>query len=185
MPDSITLTNGAILQHVQVVRWEENDVVLKYAGGVDPIQFAYIAEPDKTAVLAVRDWMIGSQNLKPGQTLKGQIFITTRGAGNYKMGDVNVYVFTADLLSRFNSTYVHLAHPVAQTTTDSEGQFSIEIPDDAPAQPFFIYAQAKRMAGGDWEYYDWRVPSSDITNKSNILLTGNNTSSARVVTIDN
>jgi hypothetical protein len=53
MPENITLTNGAVLHDISVVRWNSDSVVLKHTGGADSIRFTYIAEPDRTAVLAV------------------------------------------------------------------------------------------------------------------------------------
>lgn len=42
MPSEVTLTSGRVLRKVEVIRWQKDRVVLKHAGGADPIAFSLI-----------------------------------------------------------------------------------------------------------------------------------------------
>jgi hypothetical protein len=53
-PTEIKLTSGAVLRNTTVLRWTADSVVVKHAGGADPVRFAYIAEPYRSQVLAAR-----------------------------------------------------------------------------------------------------------------------------------
>ena len=57
-PTELRLTSGAVLRDVSVVRYQGADtVVLKHAGGVDPIRLPYIAEPGRGQLVAdKKEW---------------------------------------------------------------------------------------------------------------------------------
>lgn len=52
VPSDVQLRNGATLHKVSVVRWEKDRVVLKHAGGADPIRYVDIADSQKAAIMA-------------------------------------------------------------------------------------------------------------------------------------
>jgi hypothetical protein len=167
MPDTITLSNGAVLHDVSVIRWNSDSVVLKHAGGADTIRFIYIAEPDRTAVLAVRDE--AKKNAKPViradaqsvAVVKGQVFVASQGGVSYKLGDVTVYLLRSSELGLLetSSASVRLSKPVASAVTDAEGNFTITAPDEGD---YFVYAKASRRVGEQFEQYEWRQPLAGL-----------------------
>lgn len=63
MPDEVTLTSGRVLKKVQVVRWEKDRVVLKYAGGADPIAFDLFKTPTPAEIEEIRVASIPKQKI--------------------------------------------------------------------------------------------------------------------------
>ncbi len=101
LPNEIKMTSGTVLRNISVVRWAADHVVLKHANGVDPIRFAYIAEPYRSQLFAVRDAAALAAKTAPApeaaavktSTLSGQVFLTTMGAGAYKFSGATVTAF--------------------------------------------------------------------------------------------
>jgi len=178
MPDTINLTNGTVLHDVSVIRWNSDSVVLKHTGGADTIRFVYIAEPDRTTVLAVRaeaKKAIKDETKEvavPVRTIKGQVFIASQGGVSYKLGDVAVYLVRMSDLNLFDTTTasVHLGKPAASAVTDADGYFSITVPDDGE---YFVYAKASRRVGEQVERYEWRQPLAEI-DKQHVQLSVTN-----------
>jgi hypothetical protein len=89
------------LRNVSVIRWESNRVVLKHAGGADPIAFSLIAEPLRSQLNSIREasMIAAAEGATKGiadqkqRTVQGQVFVTTRGAGSYKFSGAPVQVF--------------------------------------------------------------------------------------------
>lgn len=174
MPASIKLTNGVTLRNVSVVRWMRESVTLKHAGGADTIYYSYIAEPDRTTVLAVRDDAIKNHktdlSAKPvDNSVKGMIMISGAG-GEVPLGGVKVYAVPMDALGLLSSpvTRIRLPKPLASGVTGADGQFSMVVP---AGSDYFIFAKAQRMVGQNWEHYEWRVPISQVGDKQSVTLT--------------
>lgn len=55
VPSEVTLTNGATLHRVTVVRWQKEAVVLRHAGGVDPVRYANITPEQRAIFEAYRE----------------------------------------------------------------------------------------------------------------------------------
>lgn len=178
MPDTITLTNGAVLHDVSVIRWNSDSVVLKHTGGADTIRFVYIAEPDRTTVLAVRAEArkaakaAAKDDAVPVQTIKGQVFISSQGGVSYKLGDVTVYLLRIGDLTLFNTSEksIRLSTPAGSAVTDADGYFTLTAPDDGE---YFVYAKASRRVGEQTERYEWRQPLADV-DKQHVQLSVTN-----------
>jgi|GEM_PF-6962859 len=174
MPANIKLTNGIVLHNVSVVRWMRESVTLRHAGGADTIYYSYIAEPDRTTVLAVRDDAIKNHktdlSAKPvDNSVKGTIMIS--GAdGDVPLSGVKVYAVPMDALNMLSTpvTRIRLPKPLASGVTGPDGQFSMVVP---AGSDYFIFAKAQRMVGQTWEHYEWRVPISQVGDKRSVTLT--------------
>ena len=174
MPASITLTNGTVLHNVSVVRWLKESVTLKHTGGADTIYYAYIAEPDRTTVLAVRDDAI--KNKKTGAPSKvadnsvvGTITLNTAEGSDVQLSGVKVYALPMEALNRFatDGAIVSLPKPLASTVTGGDGRFSLTVP---AGEDYFIFAKATKWVGQIWEYYEWRLPVSQVGDRQNVVL---------------
>lgn len=105
MPTEITLTNGAVLRDVSVVRWDSDYVVLRHVGGVDPIRFENIADPKPEMIRAIRAAALTAAESKPAtaatRMINGQVFIVTRSGENVKMGDIRIRFIAAEEMQPF------------------------------------------------------------------------------------
>jgi hypothetical protein len=108
-------------------------------------------------------------------TLSGQVFVSTRGGENFKLGAVQVALFARDAIDtlltglqaymdEFNFGeksghfyFSHLGSPIETAETDADGKFVIEIPK---TRAFVIAAQARRSVGDTTERYYWLQPVS-------------------------
>jgi len=173
MPTNLKLTNGVVLHNVSVVRWMKESVTLRHTGGADTIYYSYIAEPDRTTVLAVRDDAIKNHKTdltaKPvDNSVKGAI--TIQGPdGDVPLAGVKVYAVPIDALNLLAApaTHLRLPKPLASAATGADGQFSMVVP---AGSDFFIFAKTARLVGQSWEYYEWRVPISQA-DRQNVALT--------------
>lgn len=179
LPETVKLTNGAVLKKISVIRWTSDGVVLKHAGGADPIRFAHI-DPSQRALfetLAAEAKKVSRAPVaaaaKPNyNTYSGQAYITTRGAGSYKLSDMTVYVFPEGTEQLFQTNLtVDLPKPLAKAVTDADGKYSFSLPNNIG---FFIFAQGRRLAGGNYELYEWRIPSTEIKDPAAIHLRTDN-----------
>ena len=85
-PTELKLTNGATLRNVSVVRWEKERVILKHAGGIDPVRYDHIVAEQRAIVLAVRDAAALAAANQPAQAaqapgpktrkITGEVFLT-------------------------------------------------------------------------------------------------------------
>jgi hypothetical protein len=183
-PTELKLTNGATLHSVSVVRWEKDRVILKHAGGIDPVRYDHIDSAQRATVLEVRDAATvaaakakAEQSAIPsavqsGNVVEGQAFIATRGAGSYKIGGMTIYAFPGDRMGAFDgSSTVDLGEPIATAKTDADGKFKLKLPN---AEDYFLFARSTRLAGRNQEDYEWIVKSSEITDRTNVLLENSN-----------
>jgi hypothetical protein len=176
MPANIKLTNGTILRNVSVVRWMKESVTLRHTGGADTIYYNYIAEPDRTTVLAVRDDAIknGKTDLSPKRAnnlVKGTISVTSDDGSEIQLSGVTVYAVPIDALNMLatNATRLRLPKPLATAVTGPEGQFSMTVPT---GEDFFIFAKATKFVGQGWQHYEWRVPISQVADRQSLNLNG-------------
>ena len=179
-PTDLKLTNGATLHSVSVVRWEKDRVILKHAGGIDPVRFDHIDAAQRATVLEIRDAEAKAKTEQPAiptaaqavNVIEGQAFIATRGAGNYKIGGMTIYAFPIDRIRVLDSTStVDLGEPIATTKTDADGKFKLKLPN---SEDYFLFAHGTRIAGSIQEDYEWTVKSSEITDRTNVLLENSN-----------
>ncbi len=189
----LKLTNGTVFRNVTIVRYERENVVLKISGNNAPFLYRYISEPLRTQMLATRDIELAKPKPtagtpvpvadKPPQIYEGQAFIVTRGAGNYKLGDMTVYAFPMSVWSEAESTIggtMRLGKPFCRTNTDAEGKFKLSPPND---EDFFLFAQGSRLAGGSQEFYQWTIKSTEFKDRSNAILTNSNLRGQRKIAV--
>src|SRR5882724_8497201 len=65
LPESLTLTSKVVLRKISAVRWEKDRVIIHHLGGTDPILYNYIAEPQRTVMLALRDIEMSKPKVPP------------------------------------------------------------------------------------------------------------------------
>jgi len=176
MPPNITLTNHTVLHNVSVVRWQKESVTLKHTGGADTIYYNYIAEPDRTTVLAVRDDAIKNGKANPSakpvdNSVRGTIAVAAEDGSEVQLSGIRVYAVRLDALDLLSSnvTKVRLPKPLASTVTGADGQFSMVVP---PGEEFFIFAKAEKLIGQSWQHYEWRVPISQVGDRQSVTLSG-------------
>lgn len=98
MPSEVTLASGRVLRRVQVEKWEKTRVVLRHAGGVEPIPFALIKVPGAEELKAIQE----SSNIAPAlRRISGQVFIVTKGQTTYKLGGVRVQFVPREEMDAF------------------------------------------------------------------------------------
>lgn len=188
-PTEIKMASGAILRGVSVVRFVGVDgVVLKYTGGTFQSRLAYIAEPGRGQLEAYRKvWQAGLDKAANAvRVVRGQVFVTTRGAGAYKFAAARVeayrtedFEFLMGMAKRslpmgfsYGPAYEQeikwreawlaavakkTVEPVAEVMTDSEGSYQIDL---KPGQPVTLVCLTTRWLGGKLgnEWNTWFVP---------------------------
>lgn len=171
----VELSDGRVLRNVTLANPTRSTILLRPAGGAAVLlRYEFLPSGVREAAEAMRPGgplTKGEAPPKPVE-LRGQLFITTNGAGAYKFSAVTVYAFPAELFSAGENTRttVDLPAPLARATTDGDGRFTIKVPG-GPA--FFIFAQASRLVGGYMEKHQWRVAASQAV-EGELLLDGKN-----------
>jgi hypothetical protein len=172
LPATITLSNGTVLHNVSAIRWMKESVTLKHTGGADTVYYAYIAEPDRTTVLAVRDDALKKKKAeKPDPSaVRGLILVSTPDSGDIPLANVKVYAIKIEAINRFatEGALVSLPKALATATTGADGAFSLTVP---PGEDYFIYAKSAKFMGQAWEHYEWRLPISQVADRQNVQLT--------------
>jgi hypothetical protein len=174
MPSTLKLTNGTVLHNVTVVRWMKESVTVRHTGGADTIYYNYIAEPDRTTVKAARDDAIKNQKPDSASQLadvavKGTVLVATEDGSEVPLGGAKVYAIRMDALNELstNLTRVTLPKPLASSVTGADGQFAMVVP---AGEDFFIFAKATKFVGQSWEYYEWRVPITQVGDRQSVTL---------------
>jgi len=144
-------------------------------------------------------------------TLSGQVFVSTVGGENFKLGAVQVGLFARDAidalipqLKRYADSkldgrglggiyrsgtfyFSYLQNPIQTAETDADGRFVIEVPQQGA---FVIAAQGQRSVGDSTERYYWLQPVSlggqqkFSQNLSNNNLTSTTGTSSLILTKD-
>jgi hypothetical protein len=55
IPENVNLKTGGVLRKVKIIRWEKDLVVLKHAGGTDPVRFTSMSPEHRKIFEANRD----------------------------------------------------------------------------------------------------------------------------------
>lgn len=169
LPTDVTLTSGAIIRRISVVRWEKDYVVLKHQGGTDPIHFSHMAPESRTAFEAYKQ-----QSEKP-RKYTGSAFIVTQGDGNYKLGNLLIVIVpgTKNILRMplrgFDEN--HLPEGSVFTRSDADGKFSFVWSNGSE---FTLCAFGTRSTGLSREYYKWMIQRQDLKDPENIQLSNHN-----------
>lgn len=175
LPPDVTLTSGAVLHNISVVRWGKDSVTLKHDGGADPIRYANIIPEQRAAFEAGRDYDAVHPPVAkadPSTTITGQSFVNTN-EGPIKMGSLNVYAFPESALAAFDPLLhreygaqltVSLPKPLASTLTDGDGNFRMKVPG---SDPIVIFAYKWQLLGtGHYNsphLYFWVIAPADVT----------------------
>lgn len=164
MPTQIVLTSGRVLKDVTVIRWEKNRVLIRWAGGKEPIPFSIFKSPSQAEVERM------SRGLEDySGEISGQIYLVTNGAGSYKFANAEVYLtpLGADgkpSRSKDSSIYAR---------TDADGRFVIK---KAASGPFILRCTARRMVGGSTQFYHWNLIARELRDPKNVVMSNSNIS---------
>jgi hypothetical protein len=148
-PTELKLASGATLRNTRVERWEKDVVVVRHAGGIDPVRFTTLAPESRAKI----DEILKAQN-EP-RVVRGTVFVTTRGAGAYKFANTIVIAYPQSAFPSGASKPADGAVPLGLATTNADGRFEIKLKDSKPA---VLYCVAHRRAAGDLEVNRWVVP---------------------------
>ncbi len=198
-PTEITLTTGKTIRGTSFLRWQgDHTVVVKHAGGAAPLQLRYIAPASRAAIEAFRaaphspsgPVAVSEKTSAAEITTTGQVFIVTRGSGNYLFGGKRVLAFPQrdyqafideikwSGISRASSStainekffdvldrWIHRA--IGKTQTDGEGKFHL-----TTKEPCFVVCSGGRLVGDYQEINTWAVVPQDghaLLSNSNVL----------------
>lgn len=188
-PTELRLTSGAVLRNVSVVRYQGADtVVLKHAGGVDPIRLPYIAEPGRGQLIAYKKEWQRVDKPTDKQVIRGQVFVTTAGAGSYKFAGAVIMAFPADMGASLESKQgfnlpmgfdrmdpwtqqqlrfeawskavdYYRSSLITSTVTDADGNYALEL---KKPQAVLLVCLTTRLVGRAEERNIWcqRVPEA-------------------------
>lgn len=188
---ALALPDGQVLENVTLSNFRTETVLLKHRRGMNVVRYELL--PQEVRIEAEKRRPGGPRMLPgemtgagQGQQIAGQVFITTRGTGSYKFSDVDVYAFAASARTIWESRSnpVRLPKPLAQAKTDADGRFEMRLPKGTP---FILFAQAYRQvpAGSQLatESFEWRAPSAEMKDLSQINLAANWRENPRPVVI--
>lgn len=181
-PSEIRLSSGAVLRKTSLIRWTADGVVVKHAGGADPVRFSTVSEPDRSRLIAAKAGAPSAAApiaaAAEPKAVRGQVFITTRGAGAYKFSGATVVAYAGEHYKsvverkafRVPESSTHImgsAHVdawekalenvpvIAKARSDADGKFEIQIPAGKSA---FLFCIASRLVGGKREINVWARP---------------------------
>jgi uncharacterized protein YcfL len=124
---------------------------------------------------------------KAGGELKGEMFIVTKGSQNIKLGAIEVRAIPLKEYRTYISARLandtqrdlsinyyldELPKGIATTTTDSEGKFTLTLPEK---DKYILAAHAQRQLFDTTERYYWVVPVDfDPSKQPTVQLSNNN-----------
>ncbi|MEY2878215.1 MAG: hypothetical protein RLZZ15_595 [Verrucomicrobiota bacterium] len=170
----LQMPDGRILKNVTFANFTAGGVLVRHAGGSAMVLYEFLPPELRPDLEAKRPGgprvPLGDVSAKKLE-LKGQLFLQTRGAGAYKMSNVRIYAFDQSALSTWENTRVDpvkLPFPIAETLTDGDGRFKINVP---AGTPYFLFAQGARvLSDKNTEWYEWRVPGAEIKKPDEVII---------------
>jgi hypothetical protein len=167
-----------------------DSVVIKHAGGADPVRFEHIAEPDRSAVIAARpshEAAVRAAESRKGDTkadasssesrvITGEIFLgggVSQGV-RVKFAGASVYAYPLEAARNAFDTYgrPNLPEPISSAVADGEGRFSLVVPKGLKIM--IVAKGTHRAAVGrnsvDWE---WRIADDQIQGDRLMLTDAN------------
>lgn len=179
----VKLTTGAVFKNVTVVRYEKDKVALKWASGNASYAYSMIQEPLRGQMIAARDASAAapSPSAVPEagpapRVIKGEAFIGGGESQGLRVKFAGLKIAAYELSkarAAFDTnTAPELPPSIAETESDGEGRFEIEVPAGVPVM---IVAKGKHRAarGGRVTDWEWRVPDKDIKGNK-VMLTDSN-----------
>jgi len=188
-PAEIRLSSGAILRKTSLVRWTTDGVVVRHAGGVDPIRLAHVAEPDHTRLRNLQTARPAAPAPSPTPapaatvTVGGSIQLPAKSGPPTRFPNATVVAFpgaryaqvvaarqslqlpptatAADHLDAWQRILSELT-PLGDTVAGPDGKFSLLLP---AGQPVFLVSVARRGSGRQTEHIIWlrEVPAGETT----------------------
>lgn len=199
-PREIKLTSGATLRNTSLVRWTNDGVVVKHAGGADPIRLSFIAEPYRSQVIAVRDAVAvqpppaqatAKNEAAKTKNLAGEVFVTTQGAGAYKFTGTKVTAYPfSEFTNAKQKKQLNMPSSFSQNLgaeLEAWGKALRELPVIATAMTdtdgrftleiprdteVFLFCVGTRVYGRVTETNLWLVPV--MQNSTSVALNGSN-----------
>lgn len=188
-PAEIRLSSGAVLRKTSLVRWTTDGLVVRHAGGVDPVRLAHVAEPDRTRLRALHTAGLAAPAPSPPPappatvTVVGSIQLPAKNGPPTRFPGATVVAFpgarytqvvaarqalqlppaatAADHLDAWQRVLADLT-PLADTVAGPDGKFSLTVPAD---QPVFLVSVARRGSGRQTEHIIWlrAVPAGETS----------------------
>ncbi len=184
-PTQLHLVSGGVLRNATAVRFTPDSVVVKHAGGIDPVKFTQIVPEDRLEVYfmmqkANQEKYDADVAARKPRSISGQVFVTTNGNGAYKFSEAKVIAYPLDELDAAQNAVAtalnlsksksvsartlawvdHLKSvtPVQATQTDGDGLFTLSLPNSRPI--FVLCYASRRLLNGEVESHLWAVPVS-------------------------
>lgn len=181
----VALADGRVLKNVTLANFKSDTVLLRHTGGALALRYEFLPDGLREQAEAQRPGGARAPGAAPSKPIevKGQVYVQTQGAGAYKFGNVKVYAFPSEAFSAWDTNInpVQLPRPLAITTTDGDGRFTLSIPAD---KPYFIFAQASRLIStAHWGHHEWRVPAGEV-KKGEVMLSNEGAVAQRPVKIE-
>ncbi len=178
-PTEIRLSSGAILRKTSLVRWTADGLVVRHAGGVDPIRLTHVAEPDRARLRDLQTARPAGNASAPTPapaatvTLAGSIQLPAKSGPPSRFAGATVVAFpgahyaqvvaarqalqlpasatASDHLDAWQRVLSDLT-PLGDTVAGPDGKFSLAVP---AGQPVFIVSVARRGSGRQTEHIIW------------------------------
>lgn len=191
----LALSDGRVLKDATIGGFGAETVVVRHKGGSAVLRYEFLPDEQRAAAEKKRPGGARSFTRQAGseaaaaaggsQTVAGQVFITTRGAGAYKFSGVTVHAFPSNAAGAWQATNanpVPMPKPLATATTDADGKFAMRVPKGAS---FLLWAQAKRLLrDGRTEEFEWRIPSAEIAAPESVAFADKWLATPRPIRID-
>jgi hypothetical protein len=150
-PTEIALLNGAVLKKCSVTKWGKDEVVIRHAGGIAPIQLAHMAPASRSEF---------ERMMAVTYKCAGSAFVVTRGAASLPLAGIDIFVLPENAIQ-----------PSSVIKTNAEGRFKFTW--KGPGK-FTLNATARRLVGGAYEIYVWKITRAEIDDLSEIILSNDN-----------
>ena len=202
VPSDVHLRNGAVLHKVTVLRWEKDHVVLKHAGGADPIRYADIADSQKAAIMARGRYEVTHPAVPKAPegapvaptpavadsatdpiVYQGTVFLPTvnrnqtnggrPAEGVYKFGGATVYAFPIEAVQAFKGTAQSIDVPKPLATATTNEDGTFTI-TVPPGVPHFLFCEAQRPVPNGTENCAWAALPKDLQNRTDVQMTTRN-----------
>ncbi len=186
-PAEIRLSSGAILRKTSLVRWTPDGLVVRHAGGVDPVRFIHVAEPDRARLRDLQSARPAAPAPGPAApatiTVVGSIQLPAKSGPPTRFPGATVVAFpgaryagvlaarqaialppdatAADHLEAWQRVLSDLT-PLGDAVVGPDGRYSLQLP---AGQPAFLVSVARRGSGRLTEHILWlrEVPAGETT----------------------
>ena len=106
--------------------------------------------------------------------VNGEIFVATKGEGNFKLGAVKIKIFKKSQVDGLEKSgdkaAVSFLKPDKEAVSNADGKFSVVVPKG----DYVAVAFAKRTTLGETESYSWKVPFTADGTETDLMLSNQN-----------